>query len=132
MDYSQSAIDLANTIVDEQGASGHVRCIQGDVFDPPTQLTSICDLINDKGTFDAISLQGDDPFDQYQNSVVALFKNPLKARLIITSCNWSRDELISIFNLFTPIHEIIHPQSFTFGGQTGQAFTTIVFAPLIN
>lgn len=47
---------------------------------------------------------------------------------MITSCNWTRDELVQLFEPdFTVKDEIMHP-TFSFGGHTGQTVTTIIFS----
>lgn len=92
------------------------------------------DIVLDKGTFDAISLmpaQGEgvqNPCDNYRESILPLIKRG--SYLVITSCNWTRAELIGWLapqggglSLFD---EVRYP-TFTFGGHTGQSVVTLVF-----
>jgi hypothetical protein len=119
------------------------------------------DLLIDKGTWDAISLNPDvavaDPscsssgniasqerililFSRYYRSLQALSSD--KSTLIITSCNFTRSEILDLFqfaasqsdqmsNLFKLKDEIPH-SSFQFGGAVGQTVTTLVFGCEVN
>lgn len=92
------------------------------------------DAVLDKGTFDAISLsaetdaQGRRVCESYRERVVPLIK-PGKF-LIITSCNWTKDELLHWFEVadgaLRLFDEANYPK-FTFGGQQGQSVCTLVF-----
>lgn len=124
---------------------------EGDLLDdtansalPPAVLAI------DKGTFDAISLgpaaaDGTTSTSKSRDGVGAprvralceKFKGNLSrvltapaavaATFLITSCNWTKEELCQLFAPeFVSYDEISHP-SFTFGGRQGQAVTTLAF-----
>ncbi len=82
----------------------HMACTwlqQGNILEPV--MTSSClqrqyDVCHDKGTYDAICLHPDNPLEkraQYQTNVRKLLKD--NGWFIITSCNWTKDELRAHF-----------------------------------
>ncbi|OJD36316.1 s-adenosylmethionine-dependent methyltransferase [Diplodia corticola] len=92
------------------------------------------DVVLDKGTFDAISLsaetdaQGRRVFESYREKVEPLIKPG--GLLLVTSCNWTADELKAWFvvegGLLEYEDKIKYP-SFTFGGRTGSKVCTLCF-----
>lgn len=109
------------------------------------------DVVLDKGTFDAISLmprpastaeeekgeeQGEHPCTIYRSKVLPLVR-PERGFLVITSCNWTKEELVGWLapsgdgnagedeglELF---REAEYP-TFTFGGVKGQSVVTLIF-----
>lgn len=104
------------------------------------------DLVLDKGTFDAISLSSAtivDPISGEQRRVCELY--PAKvARLVnqggfllVTSCNWTEDEVIRWFtNLDSStevkleVYDRIKYPVFEFGGQKGQGVASVCFKRL--
>ncbi|XP_032221343.2 EEF1A lysine methyltransferase 2 isoform X2 [Nematostella vectensis] len=86
------------------------------------------DMCLDKGTYDAISLNPDDSLacrQKYIKSVSELLRP--HALLVITSCNWTKSELIKQFqNEFHFLEEIPAP-TFSFGGGQGHTATSVVF-----
>ena len=102
-------------------------------------MFSTASLVVDKGTFDAMTLASSHHSDGDRKAAIstlaASVKNTLKKILapgnlklfMITSCNLTRDELVSLFSPeFFPVAQVEHP-SFVFGGVRGQSVTTIVF-----
>lgn len=134
VDYSLKSVELARQL-GEQRAMLEILFEQWDLLgeEPGGWLEGGFDVVLDKGTFDAISLMPHDgssshPCETYRDKVVPLIK-PGRF-LFITSCNWTKDELISwlaptggALELFD---EADYP-TFTFGGQTGQSVVTLVF-----
>jgi len=56
------------------------------------------DVSIDKGTYDAIALNPENPMEKrlrYKDFVLRVLKE--NGTFIITSCNWTRDELINFF-----------------------------------
>ena len=56
------------------------------------------DLVHDKGTYDAICLNPDDPMDKrkcYYRNVRKMLKGG--GLFVVTSCNWTEEELKSHF-----------------------------------
>ncbi|KAK7547017.1 methyltransferase domain-containing protein [Phyllosticta citricarpa] len=93
------------------------------------------DVVLDKGTFDAISLSGETDAqgrrvcEGYRAKVEPLVKRG-GGVLLITSCNWTADELRGWFDV--PGGELVYEDaiaypSFTFGGKTGQQVCSLVF-----
>lgn len=137
LDYSQVAVDMAHTLAGAKACK--VDFTQADLLNPSTIPRSHLDrfdLVVDKGTFDAICL-GDGPPSEssltktqrfaavYAECIVSLSRH--SAHFIITSCNWTRAELETIFSKWcSPIGTVDHP-SFAFGGRAGQTVTTVIF-----
>lgn len=106
------------------------------------------DIAIDKGTFDAITLIPDDTDpsrisekvrDVYVQNVQR-FLRP-NGTLMITSCNWSADELRKEFErpqtankaarqVFEFVCEVPALNTFTFGGKTGASTVCLVFKRL--
>jgi len=55
------------------------------------------DLLLDKGTYDAISLSGDPAHRRRFIETAAAIAKPGTGRFLITSCNWTQDELVAHF-----------------------------------
>lgn len=88
------------------------------------------DVCLDKGTFDAISLCPDisqkDAREKYFTNVVKLLKSE-ESIFIVTSCNWTTSELISIAKNYLKASETIPTPSFMFGGKAGNVVSIVVF-----
>ena len=118
---------------------------QFDLLDEKGQFEGSFDFVIDKGTFDAITLSEDANEADRKSlvaSITAKFKSSLRKALydpssptvskqfIITSCNWTVEELKLLFGPeFEAVDEVVHP-SFTFGGRQGQTVTTLIFSLL--
>ena len=132
VDYSETSVQLARRIASQKGIEA-CRFERWDLLaDPPGNwLGERFDVVLDKGTFDAISLMaanadGLHPCDVYRQNVVPLVK--AGCFLSITSCNWTKDELIEWLapdgGELSYYGEAKYP-TFTFGGQTGQTIVTL-------
>ena len=130
VDYAEHAIHLASQIAQTQGFSQ----ITFSVMDILNSDMSESDLILDKGTFDAISLAN--PSDLglslqsqiqagYVDSVARLLAP--NGILLITSCNWTEDELIGIFKPSLAFYDRVKYPTFRFGGSAGQSIVTVAF-----
>lgn len=143
VDYSPKSIQLAEQLEAQRSASQGAEdaCytkIHFETWDLLTQppgdwLGNGFEIVLDKGTFDAISLmpytsQSPHPCEVYRDKTAHLIKPGYF--LCITSCNWTRDELIDWLapkdGLLEYYDEAKYP-TFTFGGQTGQSVVTAVF-----
>lgn len=92
------------------------------------------DIVLDKGTFDAISLADDAKetrvCERYPSIVRRLIRNG--GFLIVTSCNWTEEELVHWFTAaegsdrFIVWSRVEYPR-FRFGGQEGQGVCTVCF-----
>ena len=85
------------------------------------------DIVIDKGTFDAIMVADD------QKERAAKYKKVLNQWLsnggyfIITSCNWTEEELVNWLGEGFEIEDRIADGMFAFGGSTGSKTTTVFF-----
>jgi hypothetical protein len=122
---------------DEDGRSKQpVHFYEYDLFNPapiPNAPAQGFDVILDKGTFDAISLSQETAQDgrriceQYRDKMLPLLRKD--GYFLITSCNWTDDELKAWFEVkdtFTACDRIEYP-SFTFGGKKGSSVVTLCF-----
>lgn len=142
VDYSEASVALARQIAkqkhsdQEDDAPANARFEQWDILnqEPGTWLGHGFDAVLDKGTFDAISLssetdnQGRRICEFYREKVTPLIKKG--HFFIITSCNWTKEELLHWFILpdgdLELFDEAKYP-TFTFGGQQGQSVCTLIF-----
>ncbi|KAG9484639.1 hypothetical protein GDO78_008002 [Eleutherodactylus coqui] len=127
IDYCSDAIALARNICDKEGVSPSVTLQVADFlgsFSPSEQF----DIALDKGTFDAVSLDpsgSEEKRKQYLQSLCRSLKP--NGIFIITSCNWTKKELLEQFgNEFEVLDELPTP-AFTFGGHSGRSVTALVF-----
>ncbi|CAH7666513.1 S-adenosyl-L-methionine-dependent methyltransferase [Phakopsora pachyrhizi] len=142
IDYSAGSIELTNEIAQLKGINGlrlEVKDIIKDEVNPPLLNSNGkerrgWDLITDKGTFDAIclsneELEGRKLSEHYPSRISDLLVKP-GGIFLITSCNWTEDELISKFvkpEFGLRVHSKIPRHCFTFGGNSGSTITTIAF-----
>ncbi|KAI8936647.1 hypothetical protein NX059_007046 [Plenodomus lindquistii] len=135
VDYSTHSVALAETIRDaKDDRHADVAFYTWDVLSqtPGTWLETGFDMVLDKGTFDAICLsqdtdeQGRRICEGYRSKVERLVKS--QGRFLITSCNWTEEELKGWFNTggFTFEGKVRYP-SFMFGGKTGSSVVTLCF-----
>ncbi|CAO3610135.1 unnamed protein product [Cunninghamella echinulata] len=146
IDYSPSAITLAKSVAIEKDQA-NIRYYTVDFLKDEEDNDSwrkkennkLYQLVLDKGTFDAISLHPDQevakqegrlgPRDIYVRSVYHLI-NKSNGILLITSCNWTMDELILHFKSYFKYQSHVKYPTFSFGGQTGSKICTVAFEPL--
>ena len=84
------------------------------------------DVCLDKGTYDAISLAADSK-ERKERYAAAVHRQLKEGGLfIITSCNWTKEELLLLFPFLRLKSDILAP-AFCFGGKSGQTVTTLVF-----
>nr|XP_044997924.1 EEF1A lysine methyltransferase 2 isoform X3 [Jaculus jaculus] len=97
IDYSPSAIQLSGSILKKEGLS-NIKLKVEDFLNPSPELSGFHICI-DKGTFDAISLNPDNAVEkrrQYVTSLSEVLK--IKGFFLITSCNWTKEELLTEFS----------------------------------
>ncbi|KAM9324151.1 EEF1A lysine methyltransferase 2 [Gastrophryne carolinensis] len=127
VDYCSDAIALARSICEKEGVSESVNLQVMDFLgsgDPMEQ----CDICVDKGTFDAVSLDPDNAEErrsQYVQSLCRILKP--RGLFIITSCNWTREELLTQFGKEFEVKDELPTPTFSFGGQKGHSVTALVF-----
>lgn len=132
VDYSAGAIELAKSIAE----SNSIDNISFEVAD------LICDDANskytclgrkykvcvDKGTYDAISLIPSDEIlarRSYLHTLKTLMT--VESFFVITSCNWTHEQLLEFFGTDFQLHDKIKTPSFMFGGQVGNTVTSLIF-----
>jgi len=136
VDYSHDAVKLAQQIAKARDVN-NVKFKHCDILADISSVreavdcgnNSGFDLVLDKGTFDAISLCPEDAMSKrakYIENVAQLIKQPA-GRLVITSCNFTQNELNKHFQDKFELVEFIPTPTFSFGGATGNMVTSGVF-----
>ncbi|RZF47563.1 hypothetical protein LSTR_LSTR009099 [Laodelphax striatellus] len=128
VDYSQEAIDLALCIMNDQKLSGIRYQVADLISGNDVGSLGLYKAVFDKGTYDAISLSPDDSQAKrnlYRDNVWKLLIE--SGFFIITSCNWTENELKDFFSNFTFIAAIPSAKQFQFGGRVGNSTTSLVF-----
>lgn len=133
VDYSHKAIELAKSIALEHETK--ITYNQVDLVDSKSTSETLkgiqYDVCHDKGTYDAVSLNPDDAKGcrvKYINTLHSILKDG--GLYIITSCNWTLDELLMQFSSHFQLVVHIPAPTFQFGGKTGSPTTTAVFSKL--
>lgn len=126
VDYSEKGVELAQKIAKDQNheITFKVADLLSDESVANLDKFKIC---HDKGTFDAVSLMEGAKENRatYIQSVNVLLDED--GLFIITSCNFTEEELINSFDGTFVKHALIPTQVFRFGGKTGSVVTSIVF-----
>ncbi|KAG0671033.1 hypothetical protein C6P45_001320 [Maudiozyma exigua] len=130
VDYSVESVRFATEIAKEKDYD--VKFAQADIFDPkwsPGQF----DVVLDKGTLDAIALSGltvggnNQPVVEVYSTVI---EKILKSNgiFLITSCNFTQEELIEIITKGElEVWETIKYPVFEFGGIKGSTICSVAF-----
>ncbi|KRT80315.1 methyltransferase [Oryctes borbonicus] len=123
-DYSENAIMLARNIALK------LQCdIEFEVCNVLQENINLYnfDIVLDKGTYDAVSLSID--AKENRNKYIQNMQKMLKpsGMLILTSCNWTKEELITQFESCFKLKESIPTPEFKFGGKVGNVVTSVVF-----
>ena len=154
VDYSSGSVELARQLQrlrlhsayhhhfgHEEDQEEDIRFEEWDILSPKNALDDYVhldwfpyrkggfDLVLDKGTFDAVSLSGQKGVcERYPCIAGKLVRKG--GFLIVTSCNWTEEELVRWFTTTTDEMlvwgRIAYP-SFTFGGRQGQGVCTVCF-----
>ncbi|KAI8870513.1 S-adenosyl-L-methionine-dependent methyltransferase [Ramicandelaber brevisporus] len=143
VDYSEPGIALAKSVAVKYGLEDKINYEVADVLSSETtnKWNQRFDIILDKGTYDAICLcaESDETSDgnegrkvdvrrgiKYPPSMAEMLKDG-SGLLVITSCNWTIDELIQQFSQWFDLHGKIEHPAFKFGGKVGQSVSTAIF-----
>lgn len=126
VDYSNNAITLSKNIAAKLECN--IEFLLCNILDENVFLNNF-NIILDKGTYDAISLSSNakENRTKYIKNIYNLLKPT--GSLIITSCNWTKDELLDQFNSDFNLEENIPTPEFKFGGKVGNIVTSVVFKP---
>lgn len=134
IDYSPTAIELSKCIAADQSFDIEYKVL--DLLDSSNITETLddrqFDVVHDKGTYDAISLHPDDPSSK-RNAYITNVHNMTTddGLFILTSCNWTEDELSVQFEGRFVKHKVIPTPTFRFGGKTGSVITQIVFKKVL-
>lgn len=156
VDYSPQSVELskriAASLTDESSGDCDIDFLQWNIIAGKPQ--DICtanekdgwDVVLDKGTFDAISLnserdvEGKIACEKYKSRILPLVKDG--GIFLLTSCNWTEQELLDWFvedqsSDPSPLGRFIMDgkvayRSFRFGGQQGQTISSICFRKVVT
>ena len=159
VDYSETSVQLSRQLVEKLHHDGDMIFEVMDIIAEDRRKQSWWpedgfDLVLDKGTFDAVSLNGQ---ATESASFLALSGDSARTRthtmyplralemvkpggfLLVTSCNWTQEEVITWFTTgraleagqFTVFDTINYPK-FRFGGQEGQGVSTVCFRKVVK
>ncbi|XP_001363340.1 EEF1A lysine methyltransferase 2 isoform X2 [Monodelphis domestica] len=127
IDYCPLAIQLSGRIIEKEGFSNIIKLQVEDFLHPSTELSGFHVCI-DKGTFDAISLNPDGAPEKKQQYVQSLCRALHdQGFFLITSCNWTKKELLEEFGEGFEMVEELPTPTFTFAGRSGNSVTALVF-----
>ncbi|KAM5321480.1 EEF1A lysine methyltransferase 2 isoform 1-T2 [Glossophaga mutica] len=126
IDYSPPAIQLSGSVIEKEGLS-NIKLKVEDFLNLSTELSGFHICI-DIGTFDAISLNPDNAVEKRKQYVKSLSR-VLKAKgfFLITSCNWTKEELLNEFSEGLELFEELPTPKFSFGGRSGSSVAALVF-----
>uniref|UniRef100_A0A8C6QMU2 EEF1A lysine methyltransferase 2 n=2 Tax=Nannospalax galili TaxID=1026970 RepID=A0A8C6QMU2_NANGA len=126
IDYSASAIQLSGSILEKEGLS-NINLKVEDFLNLSSKLSGFHVCI-DKGTFDAISLNPDNAVEKRKQYVRSLSRVlEAKGFFLITSCNWTKEELLDEFSEGFELFEELPTPKFSFGGRSGNSVAALVF-----
>ncbi|XP_061491700.1 EEF1A lysine methyltransferase 2 [Rhineura floridana] len=126
VDYSVSAVQLSKNIMEKEGLP-HVKLQVEDILNPSDGLSGF-QICIDKGTFDAICLNPDNVAEKRKQYVKSLHRVLRPGGfLLITSCNWTKGELLKEFRERFLLLEELPTPTFCFGGKSGSSVTALVF-----
>ncbi|CCH60268.1 hypothetical protein TBLA_0C04720 [Henningerozyma blattae CBS 6284] len=135
IDYSEESVKFAKEISNSKEYSKElIDFKQADIFQE-NWLPDKFDIVLDKGTLDAIALSGIKVGPNKDQNVVNIYNKVIEKLLpkdgvfLITSCNFTEDELIEIIekNSTLKCWETVPYPVFEFGGVKGTTICTVAF-----
>ncbi|CAN9499693.1 unnamed protein product [Ophioblennius macclurei] len=126
IDYSPSSVELAKNVLLAEDLS-NIPVKEMDFLNCQGGLKGF-DVCVDKGTFDAISLNPDNAKEckaQYVQTLKDALKNT--GYFVITSCNWTKEQLLKRFSEGFEFVQELPTTSFQFGGGKGNTVTVLIF-----
>ncbi|XP_030036171.2 EEF1A lysine methyltransferase 2 [Manduca sexta] len=127
VDYCQEAITLAEKVAEKEFPE--IKFEIFDITEGDVRKLGKFSIIHDKGTYDAISLNPENPKRHREKYIQQV--NDMMADdgfFIITSCNWTEEELISHFSEKMKLKCVIPTPQFRFGGKVGSVVSCVVFS----
>ncbi|KAL0129937.1 hypothetical protein PUN28_001893 [Cardiocondyla obscurior] len=125
VDYSQKGVELARMVLNDNNFP-NVKIEICDILD--NTLPHDFKIVHDKGTYDAISLNPENSTAQRQKYIENIHRILLPdGYFILTSCNWTKEELLRHFTSHFELDSQLPADTFQFGGQTGNTVTQLVF-----
>ncbi|VVC87650.1 unnamed protein product [Leptidea sinapis] len=127
VDYCTEAIDLAQKVCNAEFPSLRFQVFD-IVNDDISKLGSKFSVIHDKGTYDAIGLCPDNAKInrlKYMDQVYSMLED--NGIFVITSCNWTEEELKKQFSEKFKVKQVIPSPQFKFGGKVGSVVSSVVF-----
>lgn len=130
IDYSASAIELSKQIAADQNIDITYEVL--DLLDSSEIKQRFgdkkFDIIHDKGTYDAVSLNPDDPAVKRKLYIENVYDITADGGMfILSSCNWTEDELCESLNGRFIKYKSIPTPTFKFAGKVGSIVTQLVF-----
>ncbi|XP_026747939.1 EEF1A lysine methyltransferase 2 [Trichoplusia ni] len=126
IDYCEEAITLAKKVSNTEFP--HIKYKVFNITQDSVAELGKFGIIHDKGTYDAIGLNPDDPKkhrEKYIDQVAEMLSE--EGLFIITSCNWTDEELIKHFSEKMKLKRVIPTPQFKFGGKVGSVVSSVVF-----
>jgi EEF1A lysine methyltransferase 2 len=125
VDYSEKGVELAQKIAKDQKLEITFR-VADLLSEESVGSLGKFKICHDKGTFDAVSLveNATEKKSSYIKNVANLMEDD--GLFIITSCNFTEDELLANFSGTFEKSAVIPTQAFRFGGKVGNIVTSIV------
>jgi len=127
LDYAEGSVELARSVCENLNS---VTVDQADLLNLDEKWTDRFVVALDKGTLDAISLNPEgqvQAIEKYSKNVATMLCKNKTSYLLITSCNWTLEELkIHLSENFEWLRTVPVP-TFSFGGKTGSTTTTVLF-----
>lgn len=127
VDYSETGIELAKKIAQNENFDKITFKVADLLSDNAVEQLGKFKICHDKGTYDAVSLmENAKPKREKYIANVASLMDGDDAFFIITSCNFTEDELMAAFESTFVKHALIPAQTFRFGGKVGSVTTSLV------
>ena len=123
VDYSAKSIEFARKIASDQDHS-QIVFREVDILAEEVDLGSF-QIVHDKGTYDAIALM--ENAAQHRKTYLKNVTKLVESYFIITSCNFTEEELVDSFKEVFIKFELIPSPSFQFGGKKGKTTTSMCF-----
>lgn len=132
LDYADNSIELTRQLCNDNNISNIALFVE-DFLNLSDSLLSSGKfrLAIDKGTFDAICLNPNTDRQAVKQKYIKSLDSILDkdGLLLIASCNWTRDELVQLFQgskMFNLVDSIETP-IIKFGGKTGNSVACLIF-----